>query len=148
MSSWTPEKIADLPSDKVRTLYRNAARSSDPQSLQLRSLIEESGALTDEKGGLPFDHPIMLRIQEICSEPEAVSEAIAAAEKGVPALAGMEHRIVAALGDQYGGHYTTHHAGRCIAEELTSRGWSKAGQRPMPEGTVARSATVFKKKDR
>lgn len=140
---WTLEAIKDLPSEKVQNLYRNARGRTEPEAKRLVALIEEHDLYRESDGGLPFDHPIMLEIEEICRGPEAVSEAIEAAENGLPALAGMEHRIVKALGDNYGIHYTTHHAGRCIADQMISKGWKKAGQKPMPEGTVARSATVF-----
>lgn len=143
---WTIEALKALPTEKLQSLYRNARGREEAEAKKLIGLIEEHDLYREPDGGLPFDHPIMLEIQEICRDPDAVREAIEAAEQGLPALAGMEHRIVEALGQNYGTHYTTHHAGRCIADQMLSKGWRKAGQKPMPEGTVARSATVFVRK--
>ena len=143
---WTLEALRDLPTEKLQSLYRNAREREEPEAKKLVELIDENDLYRETDGGLPFDHPIMLEIEDICRNPEAVREAIQAAEKGLPALAGMEYRIVEALGPSYGTHYTTHHAGRCIADEMLSKGWQKAGQKPMPEGTIARSATVFVKR--
>ena len=148
-SVWTDAELQAYSPQQVQTLYRRArAMASDPAAEALSAQIIRLDLLQEEGGGLPWDHPIMLEIKEICSQPEAVEEAVAAAETGLPPLAGMEHRIVAALGDKYGTHYTTHHAGRCIADEMLARGWVKSTQKPMPEGTVARSATTFVRKAR
>jgi len=146
---WTDDELRAYSVQQVQTLYRRAReRLSDPAASELAKQIIRLDLLKEEGGGLTFDHPVMLEIAEICSQPEAVDEAVRAAKNGLPPLAGMEHRIVAALGDKYGTHYTTHHAGRCIADEMLARGWVKSTQKPMPEGMVARSATTFVKKAR
>ena len=146
---WTDEELRTYNAQQIQTLYRRARDiKGDEAAASLAEQIIRLDLLKDEGGGLPFNHPIMVEIAEICSQPEAVDEAVKAAENGLPPLAGMEHRIVAELGDRYGTHYTTHHAGRCIADEMLARGWVKSTQKPMPEGTVARSATTFVKRDR
>ena len=144
---WTLERLKAKTPQEIRSLHSKARIRTDDEAKRLTALIVDNNLLVDEEGGLPWDHPIMLEIEEICGTSAAIDEAVAASEKGLPALAGMEHRIVAALGENYGTHYTTHHAGRCIADQMLSKGWQKAGQRPMPEGTVARSATVFVKRN-
>ena len=143
---WTLEKLRALPTEKRLSLYRNAKGSDNPEAARLVSLIVENDLPLDDEGGLPFDHPIMVEIAEICAEKESIIGAVKAAEQGLPPLAGMEQRIVAALGEKYGTHYTTHHAGRCIADEMIALGWIKSTQKPMPDGFVAKSATTFVKK--
>jgi len=145
---WDLPRLAALTTEKRLALYRNAKKSNDPKAQRIIELIIENDPPLDEEGGLPFDHPVMLEIAAICAEPAAVAEAVQAAEKGLPPLAGMEHRLVAALGPKYGMHYTTHHAGRCIADEMLALGWIKLTQKPMPDGCVANTATTFAKKDR
>ena len=146
---WSDDELRGYTNQQIQNLFRRAKElSHDPDAEKLANQIVRLDLLKDDSGGLPFDHPIMVEIADICSLPEAVDEAVHAAEKGLPPLAGMEHRIVEALGDKYGTHYTTHHAGRCIADEMMARGWVKSTQKPMPEGTVARSATTFVKRDR
>ena len=143
---WSLEKLKSKSANEILSLYRNASKRQDDESKFVVKLILENGLLVDETGGLPFDHPIMLEIESICALPDAISEALKAAEVGLPPLSGMEYRLVKALGDEYGGHYTTHHAGRCIGSAMLDRGWTQAGMKPMPKGSVAKTATVYKKK--
>jgi hypothetical protein len=142
---WDLERIKAKSPREIQSLFRNAKVREDDESKLVVALILENGLLVEESGGLPFDHPTMLEIQEICALPEAIAEGLAAAEKGLPPLAGMEYRLVAALGSEYGGNYTTHHAGRCIGSAMLDRGWKQNGMKPMPKGSVAKSATVYKK---
>ena len=144
--NWDLEKIKKKSPKEIQALYRNAKSKESVEAQNIVSLIIENDLFTEESGGLPFDHPVMLEIEEICALPEAVSEALEAANKGIPPLAGMEYRLVAALGDDYGGHYTTHHAGRCIGAAMLDLGWKQAGMKPMPKDSVARTATVYVKK--
>jgi len=140
---WSLEDLQKLPAAKVQIMYRNVRDNIDPEAKRIAALILDNDLLLDERGGLPFDHPTMLKIEEICSEPDAIAEAIEAADQGFPPLAGMEHRIVAALGTRYGKHYTTNHAGLCIARAFPENIWLKMAQKPMPDGSVAKTATVF-----
>ena len=145
---WTVEKLRTRSPEEIRTLYTRAIGMDDDAARAVAALILEHGLLADEKGGLPFDHPHMLAIEAICAEQKAITEAVASSEAGLPALAGMEYRLVRALGDHYGPNYTTNHAGRCIKEGMLERGWKGTVQKPMPAGSIAKSATVFVKKDR
>lgn len=146
-AEWTLDRLKSLSTEKRLSLYRNAKQSDDPAAQRIVALIVDNELPLDEDGGLPHDHPVMLEIAEICAQPEAVAEAVQAAEQGLPPLAGMEHRLVAALGAKYGTHYTTNHAGRCIADEMLALGWIRMTQKPMPDGSIAKSATTFRKKD-
>jgi hypothetical protein len=134
--------------EQIRSMYTRACQRDDVAARELAALILESGLLADEKGGLPYDHPIMIEIAEICSDPAAIDEAVSASEQGLPALAGPEYRIAAALGSQYGPNYTTNYAGVCVRDGMVGRGWSSTVQKPMPESSVAKTATVFVRKDR
>ena len=146
---WTLEKLKAKSSAEIEILYRRASNLSDEQALKLTALILENDLLKDTSGGLPFDHPHMLRIEEICGEPESIEGALSAVDAGLPPLAGMEHRIVAKMGDHYGPSGTTNHAGRCIAAEMEAKGLRNTHrQMPMPTGSVAKSATIFERKVR
>lgn len=145
---WTIDDLRGKSAREIQNLYRNARDRDDDAAKKIQSMIVDNGLLVEENGGLPFDHPDMIEIEEICAEPAAIAEAVQAAEAGLPPLAGMEYRIVAAMGGRYGGHYTTNHAGRRIADAMLDRGWTQAGQKPMPPGSVAKSATVFARKGR
>ena len=144
--AWTVERLKAKSAPAIQSLYRRAKGQDTNEAKALVAMIIENGLLVDEKGGLPFDHPIMLEIEAICQEDSAINEGLAAAEAGLPPLAGMEYRLVKALGENYGGHYTTHHAGRCIGTAMLDRGWKQAGMKPMPKGSVAKTATVYVRK--
>jgi hypothetical protein len=143
---WTLEKLQSKTPQQIQMLYTRARVMEDDSARRLVSLILDNDLLAGDHGGLPWDHPDMLEIQDICDDPGAVDEAVAASEKGLPALAGMEHRLVAALAERYGPNFTTNHAGRCIKEGMLDRGWVGTVQKPMPDGSVAKSATVFVKR--
>jgi hypothetical protein len=129
-------------------MYSRARQRDDAEAKALVALILESGLLVDEKGGLPHDHPVMIEIAEVCSDPSAIDEAVAASEAGLPALAGLEYRIVAALGSQYGPNFTTNYAGICVRDGMLARGWKVTVQKPMPDGSIAKTATVYVRKER
>jgi hypothetical protein len=145
---WTPDKLRAKSPKEIQILYTRASGLDDEAAFKLTEMILDNGLLVGTSGGLPFDHPDMLEIEAICGDPEAVSEALAASESGLPALAGMEYRLINSLGDRYGPNYTTNHAGRCIKEGMLDHGWMGTVQRPMPVGSIAKSATVFVKKGR
>ena len=149
----TLESLSAMPAKKIATLYKNArvilanAKSTDSQKAEAQFIVDtvrEHGLLKEAEGGLKWDNPIMEDIADLCLSAEALGLAVAVCEQGQPALSGMEHLLVAALGENYGGQYTTHHAGRKLAEGLEGKGWISSGkQKPMPDGSVAKTATVF-----
>ncbi len=145
---WTLDKLRAKSSNEIQTLYSRARTLDDDAARKLVGMIIDNDLLVDSNGGLPYDHPDMLEIEAICGEPAAIDEAVAASEAGLPALAGMEYRIVRILGDRYGPNHTTNHAGRCIRDGMLDRGWMTTAQKPMPTGSIAKSATVYMKKER
>jgi hypothetical protein len=145
---WTLDKLRAKSPKDIQTLYSRARTLDDDVARKLVGMILDNDLLVDPNGGLPFDHPDMLEIEAICGEPAAIDEAVAASEAGLPALAGMEYRIVRALGGRYGPNHTTNHAGRCIRDGMVDRGWKITVQKPMPAGSIAKSATVYVKKER
>jgi len=145
---WTVEGLRSKSPREIQVLYTRVRSLEDAAARKLVAMILENDLLTEPDGGLPFDHPDMLEIEEVCSDPDAITEAVEASESGLPALAGMEYRLVAAMGQRNGQNYTTNHAGRCIKEGMLDRGWRGTTQKPMPSGSVAKSATVFVRKAR
>ena len=145
---WDDDELRAYTADQVVNLYRAARKQAgDHHADVLAAQIVRLELLTDERGGLPHDHPDMLEIEEVCGEQESVEGALAAVDAGLPPLAGMEHRIVKRLGERYGPHGTTNHAGRRIAIEMEAKGlYNTHRQMPMPNGSVAQSATVFQRK--
>ena len=147
---WSDEELLAYRSDQILNLYRRAReRAGNPAADALADQITRLDLLMDERGGLPHDHPDMLEIERVCGEPESIAGALNAVDAGIPPLAGMEHRIVERLGDRYGPSGTTNHAGRCIALEIEAKGLHNTHKQiPMPNGSVAQSATMFERKER
>ena len=146
---WTLEKLKTKSPSEIQSLYRRANNLNDDAARKLVELILDNDLLKDAAGGLPYDHPHMLEIEEICGEPESIEGALRAVDAGLPPLAGMERRIVARMGDRYGPSGTTNHAGRCIAVEMEAKGLLNTHrQMSMPAGSVAQSATIFERKAR
>jgi hypothetical protein len=88
------------------------------------------------------------RIHEIVNSAAGRAACIAATESGLPALAGIEPEIVRELGDQYRSTFmATNKAGAIVGRLMQDLNiYERVGQRPMPKGSVASSATVWKKK--
>ena len=147
---WEDNELRAYRHDQIVTLYRRAReRVGDPVADALAAQIVRLELLKDGRGGLPHDHPDMIGIEEVCGEPESVAAALTAVDAGLPPLAGMEHRIVERLGCRYGPNGTTNHAGRCIAVEMEAKGLRNTHRQiPMPDGSVAQSATMFERKER
>lgn len=61
-------------------------------------------------------------------------------------MAGVDPMLSAALGSQYGGHDTTSWAGTLVAEVMAEAGYIQTRKKPMPEGSVAKTAAFFERK--
>lgn len=126
-----------------RALYDNAKRIGTPEGVALVDLMLENSLLVTASGGLPRDHPIIQEIEEVCRSPEARAAAKSASDAGLPALAGVDPLLRAALGADYGSFDTTSWAGGFVAEEMESQGYRQTGKRSMPAGCVAKTAAFF-----
>lgn len=85
------------------------------------------------------------RIAAIVGSPEGIAAAKKAADKGRPALAGVDTMLRAALGDDYGPTEPTSWAGTFVAEQMRRLGYQQDGKRPLPKGCVAKTGVFFKK---
>ena len=145
----TPETVDDIlamPVAKARTLSTNAWKSNDPKADALRNLFKHPSVVAFlSEGGLPLDHPIMAELYETCTSPAARAAALSASEAGLPALAGVEPIILNA-GIFYDTDFLRQSAGGFLAEVMADAGWLKAGVKPMPEGSVAKSAATYKRR--
>ena len=83
-------------------LYRNALKLATPEAKEVVALMIAHDLLTTSRGGLPNHHPLILKIEEIARSQQGRDAARTAADNGLPALAGVDPLLKAALGDQYG----------------------------------------------
>ena len=143
--NWTAEKLKKLSVHERATLYANAcAKAGTPGGAELKAMIEEAGLPYSEAGGLSGDNPLSIKIWEIANSPEGRAAAKAAADQGLPALAGVDPLMAQALGSDYGKHnMTTIEAGSRVAEVMRALGYQDQGKRPLPASCVARSGQLW-----
>ncbi|WP_340646343.1 hypothetical protein [Phenylobacterium sp.] len=127
-------------------LFKNAVRlSHTPDGAALKTLIEEAGLPFSEGAMLSSDDPAYVKMYDIVHSPEGRAAAIAAVKSGLPGLAGVEPMIHEVLGIDYGPHnWGTVIAGSLVGEIMHSAGYRKTGSKPMPPGSVAKTAATWK----
>ena len=131
------------------TVYKRARNLGTPEALKLCQRLEQLGLPYSDGATVHLDDPLVLKMREIVDSEEGVRSMMDAHSKGLPPLAGVDHLIATALGVDYGKHnMTTHTAGAIVAERMATMGFRKipGRQRPLPQGCIARSAVMFRKK--
>lgn len=142
----TMERLHKMTPEQRATLYENARKRIDNGGREIIELIEVSG-LPLRSGGMRLSDPVYIRMEEIIWSSEGRRTAIDATAQGLPALAGVEPLIVADLGDRYHPHNDgTKSAGGIVGELMRFLGYELAGQADMPEGSVAKTAALWKPK--
>ncbi len=142
---WDHDRLKAMSIRERAELYRNACRlGHTAEGAELKKLIEEAGLPFSEAACLRNDDPITMKMHEVINSEEGREAALAATAAGLPAMAGIDPLLQVALGVDYGPHNMgTQTAGGLVAELMRSLGYKKAGQRPMPEHCVARSAVMW-----
>lgn len=143
---WTKEKIEALPLAKREALFDNARAIGSPEAQQIIDLMVEHDLLVRSGGGLPREHPTIQEIEEIIRSDEGRAAGKQASDDGLPAMAGVDHMLSAALGSRYGNHDTTSWAGTFMADVMADAGYVQTRKKPMPEGCVAKTAAFFEKR--
>lgn len=143
---WTKEKIEALPLAKREALFDNARAKDSPEAQQIIDLMVEHDLLVRSGGGLPREHPTIQEIEEIIRSDEGRAAGKQASDDGLPAMAGVDHMLSAALGSRYGNHDTTSWAGTFMADVMADAGYVQTRKKPMPEGCVAKTAAFFEKR--
>lgn len=144
MKTWTLDEIAALPQDRRAAMYENALRKGGPDGEALAKLIEASGLGYRNPTCPDENHPITRKINEVVFSDEGKQAAIDAAAKGLPAIAGIDPLLRAALGSEYGKHnLTTAIAGDRVAYLMRDLGFREAGQRALPKGCTAKTGMLF-----
>src|SRR5207244_6420848 len=95
LKKMTPERRA--------TLYQKAVKRREEGGQEIIDLIDSSG-LSLNSGHMVSDDPAYRKMEEIVWGTEGRAAALAATEKGLPALAGVDPLISAELGDRYSPH--------------------------------------------
>ena len=139
-------QIMAMSASQRQTLYRNAVKLGTPEAKAVIALIVQNGLLLTSGGGLPRDHPIIQRIEDIACSAAGRAAARQASDDGLPAMAGVDPLLAAGVGGDYGLFDTTQWAGTFVAAEMSSQGYRQVSKRPMPPGCVAKTAAFFRKR--
>jgi len=143
---WTKEKIEALPAAKRGSLFDNARAKGTPEAQQIIDIMVEHDLLVRAGGGLPRDHPTIQTIEEIIRSDEGRAGGKEASDQGKPAMAGVDHMLSTALGSRYGDHDTTSWAGTLMAEVMAEAGYIQTKKKPMPAGSIAKTAAFFERR--
>ena len=79
-------------------VWKRARTRTDEHAREVTKLIEDSGLPYSDDASLRMDDPVTIR-----NSAEGRAAMIAATEKGLPAISGVDHRLSAELGVNYGG---------------------------------------------
>ena len=136
-----------LPTER-QALWQNAKRRIEsPEARAIIELIEASGLDYRANESVRLDDAIGRAMQNVIFSPEGRAAALKAAEQGLPALAGVDPLLQAALGANYGKHNeATVQAGYLVANLMRQAGYDDGPSKPLPSGCVAVSGMLFAKR--
>jgi len=142
----TLDQIRAMAPEQRFNLYQNAKRKgpNDAEASRIIALIVEHDLLVTHSGGLPNEHPVILEIETVVRSPEGRKAIRAAADRGLPALAGVDGMISERLGPRYGPFDTTSWAGTFVADEMRKLGYVHDGQKSLPPGSIAKRGAFFR----
>ena len=144
MKTYDLDDLKKMSPEGRAVLYQNAVERRDIGGQAIIDLIDKSG-LPLSSGGMRITDPAYLTMQDVTWSTEGRAAAVEATDKGLPALAGVEPLIVAALGERYHPHDGgTVNAGYIVAELMRHLGYVLDREGKMPEGSVAKTAMRWK----
>ena len=144
MKKYTLDDLKMMTAEQRAILHQNAVKHRESGGQEIIDLIDSSGLPLSE-GGMRMSDPAYLKMQDITWSSEGRKAAVEATEKGLPALAGIEPLIVAALGDRYHPHDRgTVNAGFIVGELMRHLGYVEDKEGKMPNGSVAKTAMRWK----
>jgi hypothetical protein len=144
--TYSLEELRSMTPDARAILYQNAMKRLGEGGQAIVDMINQNN-LSLSSGDMLSSDPDYIRMDEIiwAHKPEALK----ATEAGLPALAGIEPFIRAALGDRYrpqnGG---TINAGYLTAGLMRHLGFVDDGPGQMPPDSIAKTAMKWKLRPR
>jgi len=141
----TQDQIRAMTPQQRAILYENAKRRTGEGGQEIIDFIDASG-LSLSDGDMLSSDPDYMEMERIIWSPEGREAAIKAVEEGLPALAGVDPLIHAALGERYHPHNAgTINAGVITAALMRHLGYIEAGPGAFAGG-VAKSGMKWKKR--
>jgi len=137
----TKEKLFSFSHEERHNVWNNAKRLDAQDVVQM---IEEAGLPYTDPKGLKLDSPIGREMSKIINSPEGMAAAIAATNKGFPALGGVDPLLKAALKDKYEKTYeATTQAGYLVALMMRKMGYEQTGRQGSLHRCVAKTGEIY-----
>lgn len=128
---------------KRRQVYQNAKTKASPEAAALIAVIEAAG-LPPRTNGLTADDPVTLTMVNIICSPRGRAAAVAAAERGVPAICGVDRMLARELGDRYSkDDLGTATAGSIVALVMREEGFLKGPEKPCEAGCISKTGATW-----
>lgn len=141
----TQDQIRAMSPQQRAILYENAKRRAAEGGQEIIDFIDASG-LSLSDGDMLSSDPDYMQMEQIIWSSEGREAAIKAVEEGLPALAGVDPLIYAALGERYHPHNAgTINAGVITAALMRHLGYIETGPGTFPGG-VAKSGMKWRKR--
>jgi hypothetical protein len=132
----THEHIRAMTPQKRAILYQNAKTRLAEGGQEIIDFIDSEG-LSLSDGEMLSTDPDYAKIEEIVWSKEGRAAAVNAVEQGLPALAGIDPLVAAALGERYHPHNGgTINAGYITAALMRHLGYVENGSGPFPNGVA------------
>tara|TARA_R110002073_G_scaffold31592_1_gene96759 strand:+ start:737 stop:1210 length:474 start_codon:yes stop_codon:yes gene_type:complete len=140
----TIEKLEQMTVKERENLWINARSKDTEEANFLVTVIESLGLPYSEDGGMKLNSPIAIKMRELIDSREGRRRCIEATKNDMPALAGLDKELNELLGVDYrGGNAATQTAGYFVGEVMRSLGYTIKDRRPMPPGSVAKTAAFW-----
>ena len=145
---WTETRLGALTAADRHQLWVNASAKNTDEARELISVMEHSGLSFLHPKGLELDSIAGRALYRIIFSQASKDAGALATDAGRPALADIEPLIISEVGAAYSDeHKATIQAASLVSRMMTVNGFDKTGKkRPMPAGSVAKSADLYKRK--
>lgn len=139
----TLEMLEKMTIKERLNIYEQARKINSPEADNVIELLFQHKLIDSAGGGLPRHHMIIQSVERVCRSPDAICEAVKAAQSGEAPMAGVDPMLVREI-REYGHFDTTSWAGSFVAEEIEALDWIRSGRKALPAKCVARTAAFFK----
>lgn len=149
IGGWTRTKLRERTQNELHAVWKRAKALHSAEGNHLARAIELLGMPYAEPEALAADDPLMLRLREVVTSPEARSAAIENTLDGLPAMAGIDGLLHEALGEEYRLNAAAAPTAQAlVAELMTGLGYVAAGDKDLPARCVARKGVFWKRAPR
>jgi hypothetical protein len=150
IGGWTRTKLRERSQNELHAVWKRAKALHSAEGNHLARAIELLGIPYAEPEPLAADDPLMVRLREVVTSPEARSAAIENTIEntldGLPAMAGIDGLLHEALGEEYRlNAAAAPTAQTLVAELMTGLGYVAAGEKDLPARCVARKGVYWKR---